>query len=96
MLPGLSTKLSEETLASAATIAPSKDIVILTGTTNVVNITPPRNGGFPTMVILCPVDGTVNTTAAGNIAKAMAIPQNQSCLLVYSKKRNKWYPSAIS
>lgn len=96
MFPGRTTKLAEQTLASAATIYPKADLVILTGTTGVDTIVPSFGGGFSGICILAPKDGAVALSATGNIAKAMTIPQNQSCVLVYSKTTGKWYPSAIS
>lgn len=94
MLPGMSTKLSEEVLASGATIAPSKDLVVLTGSTALVNIVPPRNGGFSTFLMLVPRDGAINTTAAGNIGTVFAMAQNRVHLFVYSKIHNKWYAAS--
>ena len=46
MFEGIVSKLSETTMASAATIAPQTDLVILTGTTAIATIKPPVNGGF--------------------------------------------------
>ena len=96
MIPGLTTKLSEEVIASAATIAPKTDLVRVTGTTNIATITPAFGGGFSGILFVVPVDGTVNTVTTGNILVAVAMPVNRATLLVYSKVANKWYPGAIS
>jgi len=96
MIPGLTTKLSEEVIASAATIYPKTDLVRVTGTTNIATITPAFGGGFSGILFVVPVDGTVNTVTTGNILVAVAMPVNRATLLVYSKVANKWYPGAIS
>lgn len=96
MFPGLTTKLSEETLASAATIYPKADLVKVTGTTSIANIIPQFGGGFSGAVIIVPEDGGVATLTTGNIAVAVTMAQNRATLLVYSKENNKFYPGAIS
>lgn len=96
MIPGTTTKLSEETLASAATIEPKSDLVKLTGTTDLATIKPSFGGGFSGILFIVPLDGTVTTTTTGNIPVAVVMPQNRVTVLVYSKKENKFYPGAIS
>ena len=95
MYPGRSTRLSEETLASAATIAPKADLVKLTGNTTIATITPPFIG-FSGILCLAPTGAAVSTTTTGNIAAAVAMAQNRVTVLVYSKLDDKWYPGAIS
>ena len=59
------------TIASAATIAPSTFISIISGAAAVVNITPPVSGAH--MLVLIPAAAaTWTTTAAGNIDKALS------------------------
>lgn len=58
-----------QTIASAATIAPTTFITFVSGAAAVVNITPPIDGQH--MLILIPT-GAWTTTAAGNIDKALA------------------------
>lgn len=95
MFPGLTTRASESTVASATTIRPKSDIVLLTGSTAIATIDPPF-GGSPGVIILIPTDGTLATTTAGNIALVVTMAQSQSCFFSYSYKNNKWYPGAIS
>jgi hypothetical protein len=95
MFPGLTTRISEQKLASAATLVPSADLVRLTGTTSIATIVPPY-GGSAGLVILAPLDGNVATTTTGNIAVAVTIPQSRSAIMVYSAVDNKWYPGAIN
>lgn len=96
MFPGLTTKLSEETLASATSINPTKDLVLLTGTTAVATITPHFGGGFSGVLFIVPIDGNVATTTAGNISVVVTMPQDRVTVLVYSKTEGTWKPGAIS
>lgn len=95
MIPGSMSKLAEEVIASAATIKPTKDHVVLTGTTEIANIKA-NLGGFSTLIFVVPKDGAVATTTTGNIATAVSMPQNRVTVLTYSKSQGKWYPGAIS
>ncbi len=95
MFPGITTKASETTIASAATIRPKADIVQLTGSTAIATIDPPF-GGSPGVLILVPKDGTLGLLTTGNIAIAVTMPQNRATFLAYSAKNNVWYPGAIS
>ena len=97
MIPGSTTKLSEETLASALTIYPSKDLVILTGTTAVATIAPRFGGGFSGILFIVPTNAAgVATTTADNIAVAVTMPQFRPTVFVWSKSQAKWYPGPIS
>jgi hypothetical protein len=93
MIPGTTSKLSEELLASATSISPKKDLVRLTGTTAVATIVPSFGGGFSGILFVVPLDGVVATTTAGNIAVVVSMPQNKVTALVYSKATAKWYPN---
>lgn len=96
MIPGTTTKLSEQTLASAASISPKADLVKVTGTTSIATITPAFGGGFSGILVIVPEDGNVATLTTGNIAVAVTMAQNRASVLVYSKENNVWYPGAIS
>lgn len=96
MIPGSTTKLTEETIASTTTISPKTDLVKLTGNTTIATIIPSFGGGFSGIVCLVPTDAAISTTTSGNIAAAVAMTQNQVNVLVYSRKTGKWYPSAVS
>jgi hypothetical protein len=95
MIPGTTSKISEDTLASAATIYPKTDLVNVTGSTGIATIVPPY-AGFSGILILTPKDGTVGLLTTGNIAIAVTMAQNRATVLVYSKKNAVWYPGAIS
>jgi hypothetical protein len=96
MIPGTTSKISEETIASAATISPKKDLVRLTGTTAIATIRPPYTG-FSGILMLVPTNAAgVATLTSGNISVAVTMPQNRVTVLVYSKTGNTWYPGAIS
>lgn len=95
MFPGLTTRISEETLASAATIEPKSDLVKLTGSTAVATINP-SYAGFSGILILTPTDGTLGLLTTGNIAVAVTMAQNRATVLVYCASSGVWYPGAIS
>ena len=96
MFPGLTTKLSEEVVATATSITVRKDLVRLTGTTSIATIDGQFGGGFSGIVILVPTEGNVATTTAGNIAAAVTMLDQRATVLVFSKEDNVWYPGAIS
>lgn len=98
MIPGFTTKLSEETLASAATIAPRKDLVRVTGSTQIDNILGQFGGGFSGILFLVPVDGNVVVSTTGNVIGGGSITmlQNKITILVFSKSVGKWYTHALS
>ena len=95
MIPGTTSKISEQTLASAATIYPKTDMVELTGSTAIATIIPAYEG-FSGILILVPTDGTLGLLTTGNIAIAVTMAQNRATVLTYSKKNAVWYPGAIS
>ena len=96
MFPGTTTKISESTVASAATIDVQSDLVHLTGATSVATIRPNFGGGFSGIIIIRPTDGTVATLTTGNIAVAVSMAVDRATVLVYSKITETWYPGAIS
>ena len=96
MFPGLTTKISEEVLASAASISPTKDMILLSGSTAIATIVPHFGGGFSGILILVPTAGTLGLLTTGNIGVAVTMPQNRATVLTYSKLNNTWYPGAIS
>lgn len=96
MIPGSTTKLTEEVIASAATISPKTDLVRLTGTTSIDTINPSFGGGFSGVLFLVPTGGNVATTTAGNINAVVTMVDERVTVLVYSKASGKWYPGAIS
>lgn len=96
MFEGLTSKLSQDTVASGATVTVKSDFVRVTGTTSIATIKSQFGGGFSGVIFVVPVDGNVATLTTGNIAVAVTMPQNQVTVLVYSKKDSTWYPGAIS
>lgn len=96
MIPGTTSKLSEEIIASTTSISPKSDLVRITGTTAISTILPSFGGGFGGILFLVPTDGSVALNTAGNILKAVTMVQNQVCVLVYSRKTSSWYPGPIS
>jgi len=91
MIPGRTTKLTESTLASAATIDPKTDIVLVTGTTEVDTITPHFGGGVASgLLILIPTEGTVVLGTSGNILIGISAVINRAVWLTYVKSLGKW------
>jgi len=96
MIPGFTTKLTEEVIASAATIAPRADLVRLTGTVTLAQINGQFGGGFSGVLFIVPVDGAVTTTTTGNILAVQSMLQNRVAILVFSKGLNKWVQHALA
>lgn len=101
MWPGFTTKLSEGLLVLATTVTFNKDLLHITDTTATTVLTtimPAFGGGqFSGMTVVVNRSGAaVTTVTTGNVAKAVSIPENQSCVFVFSKLQNTWYPGAIS
>jgi hypothetical protein len=82
-------------IASAATIAPTKSITHVTGTTTISTITAPLNftgtnrGGCLTLI----PDGLWSTSTAGNIALATTAVVSKALTMCYDAGTSKWYPS---
>lgn len=82
-------------IASAATIAPTKSITHITGTTTVSTITVPvvftgaNRGGCLTLI----PDGLWSTNTSGNIAIATTAVVSKALTMCYDHGTAKWYPS---
>lgn len=90
MIPGTTSKLSESTVASAATISAKTDIVKVTGAVAINTILPNFGGGFSGLLILVPVDGAVTLGTSGNINVGIAAAQNRAVFMVFVRSLNKW------
>ena len=81
------------TIASAATIAPTKQITFISGTTAINTITAPTGiattGGQITLI----PTGIFTTTTAGNIALASTAVVSRALIMTYDATTAKWYPS---
>ena len=93
MIPGRgSCRLSEETQASATTLAqPKSDIVRITGTTQIDTIPPPFGGQFGLLIQLIPTDGAVILGTGGNILVGITMAINRATMLTWLKSTQKWY-----
>lgn len=99
MFPGLTTKVSEDNIALATTIAPKSDVVHVTSTattTVVATITPPFGGFSGIMVVVNRSGGNITTVTTGNILTAVTVGQNVATVFVYSKSLAKWVPGALA
>lgn len=90
MIPGTTSKLSESTLASAASISPKTDIVLVTGAVQINTIVPAFGGGFSGFLVLVPVSGAVTLGTSGNINVGIAAAQNRAVFLVFVRSLGKW------
>jgi hypothetical protein len=80
---------SPATLASAATIAPSTFLTVLTGNTAVVTITPPVTHAH---MLALQFAGVAGVTAAGNILTAKASIAGMVILFVFNPNTQKYVP----
>jgi hypothetical protein len=91
----LATTAAAPTIASAATIAPTTQIVFISGTAAVVTITAPApisaGGGTITLI----PTGAFTWTAAGNIAVLGTAVVNRALTMTYDVTTTKWYPSYV-
>lgn len=91
MIPGTTSKLSESTLASAATISPKTDVVLVTGTTAINTIVPSFGGGFGGLLVLIPTNAAgVTLGTSGNILVGIAAAQNRAVWLNFVRSLGKW------
>lgn len=79
-----------ETLASAATIAPTKGLVHVTGTTTISTITAPYSGFVGCIKLIADNAAGFATTTGGNIAAASTVTQNHWVEECYDG--TSWYP----
>ena len=77
------------TLASAATIAPTTFLTILTGNVAVTTITPPLSQGH---MLALQFAGTAGVATGGNIQTTKASVVGECMLLVYNPNSNKYVP----
>jgi hypothetical protein len=98
MIPGFgSTRLKEESVASAATIQIQADLIRITGTTQVNSIFSPLMGGGNSLLIFVYTNGAgVTLSAAGNIAVSQALVTNRLYAYVWSKLAQKWIPHGVA
>jgi len=90
MIPGSVSKLSERTVASAATITAKADIVYVTGTTGINTIIPGLGIQQSQLLILVPLGATLVLGTSGNIAVGITAVINRPVFMVWSKASQKW------
>ena len=83
------------TLASAASVAPTSAFTLVTGTVQVATIVPPvRAAHLLVLVFTDNAPGALLTT--GNIGVAVTPVKNTALILAYVPNLNKYYPCAVS
>lgn len=97
MIPGFGTsRLKEESVASAATIQVKSDLIRITGTTQVDNILSPFLNGAGGLLIFVYTNGAgVTLSAAGNIAVSQALVTNRLYAYAWSDLAQKWIPHGV-
>ena len=90
MIPGSVSKLTESTIASAASITAKTDIVKVTGSTQINTILPGLGTAQSQLLILVPTDGAVTLGTSGNINVGIAMAQNRAVFMVYVRSLGKW------
>ncbi len=84
---------SAPTIASGTTIAPTKLISFISGTSVIQTITPPHTiletGGEITLI----PTGIFTTNTSGNIALASTAVVSRALKMTYDAVTGKWYPS---
>ncbi len=81
-------------LASAATIAPTHGVHVVSGTVAIVTITLPWDG-FAGDITFLPT-GIFTWTTAGNIALAGTAVVGKALKFTYNPVTAKWYPSYVA
>lgn len=82
------------TIASASTIAPTTFLTVITGTTQLVTITPPVSGAHMLVFIFPDAMGAMGT--GGNILVGADPGVNIATIMVYNPVTGKYIPGAIS
>jgi len=90
MIPGITSKLSESTVASATSITAKSDVVRVAGTTQIDTIIPNFGGGFGGFLILVPTAGSVILGTGGNILVGITAVINRGVHLNYVRSLGKW------
>ena len=90
MIPGLQSKVSVSTVASATSIVVKTDVAKVTGSTQIETILSPLMG-INMMIVLIPVDGSVVLGTSGNILVGITAVVNRAVWLVWDKTVGKWY-----
>lgn len=87
--------LPPQTIASAATIAPSTKMTILTGTVQLETVTPPVTG-YHTLVLLFTNAAPGAFVTTGNLITAYQPIQNRPVTLHYLPATGKYYVAAVA
>ena len=90
MIPGLQSKLSENTYVAATTVTVKTDIVRFTGATQVETILSPLQGSSMVLFVVS-TSGALVLGTAGNILVGQTLAVNRLYMLVWSKAAAKWY-----
>jgi hypothetical protein len=90
MFPGQTSKSTESTVASAASINVKTDVVLVTGSTQVNTIVPNFGGGFGGFLVFIPTAGSIVLGTSGNILVGITAVINRAVYMTYVKSLSKW------
>jgi hypothetical protein len=90
MIPGTVSKMSETTVASAASIRATADVLKITGSTQINTIQPGLGPGQSQFLVLVPIDGSIILGTSGNILVGITAVVSRSVFLVFVRSMNKW------
>lgn len=99
MYPGATTRLTHRLAAAAATMDADKDVLVLSGTTALVTMTPKSMNmtGQAQILFIIPTNAAgLATTAAGNFVAAVTMLQNTVTAWIWIPSLSKWYPHALA
>lgn len=90
MIPGSVSKVSETTIASAASIRATADVCKITGSTQINTIIPGLGTGQSQFLILVPIDGSIILGTSGNINVGITAVINRAVFMVFLRSLGKW------
>jgi len=85
-----------KTIASAATIAPTTFLSLITGTVAIATVTPPMDGAHLLCFLFTTTTPVAFTTTGGNIKYVATPTTNIPMFLVYNPIDSKYYPGEVT
>ncbi len=98
MIPGITTKISEQIIALTTTIRPEADLVRVTSTastTVVATIIPAFSGQSGIMLFVNQSGASLTTVTSGNIQTAITVADAALVVMAYSHQTSKWIVGAL-
>lgn len=98
MIPGYgSSRLKEETVASATAITVNADLVRISGSTQIETINSPLFFNRDArLIFVVPIDGNVALGTSGNIVVGQTLVEDRIYCLIWSSTEGKWYIHGVA